>query len=66
MPKVSLVEVPDKEDGTSFRRWEVANKNPPVAPEVTQPTVDRFTDLGVKAEKVPHKWLKPFRAEWML
>ncbi len=28
--------------------------------------VARSPDPGAKAEKVPHKWLQPFRAEWTL
>ncbi len=35
VPKVSMVEVPNKEDDTSFHRWKKANLKPPVAPEVT-------------------------------
>ncbi len=64
--KVSMVEVPDAEDDTSFRKWEATNKKSPIAPEVTQPTVAESSDSGAKAEKVPHEWLKPFEAEWTL
>ncbi len=66
MPKVSMIEVPDEEDNTSFWKYEEANKSPPVVPEVTQPMVARSSDPGVKTEKVPHEWLRPFGAEWTL
>ncbi len=42
------------------------NLNPPVAPEETQSTVAELNDSGVKTEKVPHEWLKPFGAKWTL
>ncbi len=59
-----MEEVPDEEDDTSFQWWQQTNQVPPIAIEVTQPTVARSTDSGVKAEKVPQEWLKPFGAEW--
>ncbi len=61
-----MIEVPDDEDNTSFRKWEMTNKIPSVAPEKTQPTVARSSDLGAKAENVPQEWLKLFEAEWTL
>ncbi len=33
---------------------------------VTSPTVVEPSQVDAKAEKVPHKWLEPFRAEWTL
>ncbi len=61
-----MVEVPDEEDDTSFRQWQKTNLTPPVAPEVTQSTVAEPSGSGVKTEKVPSEWLKPFSAEWTL
>lgn len=26
--------------------------------------VAKSSDFGVKAEKIPHQWLKPFQTEW--
>ncbi len=65
-PKVCMVEVPDKEDDTSFKQWQKANLTPSVAPEVTQSMVARSTDPSVKTEKVLHEWLTLFGAEWTL
>ena len=65
MPKVHIEEVPDDEDDTSFQ-MQKTNLTPSVAPEETQSTVAKSKNSGVKTEKVPHKWLKPFEAEWML
>ncbi|PBK63900.1 hypothetical protein ARMSODRAFT_1023546 [Armillaria solidipes] len=69
---VSLVEVPDEEDDTSFKCWlaTVARESPQnmdTSPEETQPTVARPMGLGAKVEKVPivWTWMKPFTAEWM-
>ncbi len=66
MPKVRMYEIPDEEDNTSFQMNEKTKFAPPVAPEVTQSTVAESMDSGVKTEKVPHEWLKPFSAEWTL
>ncbi len=66
MPKVRMIEVPDEEDDTSFQQWEKANLTPPVALEVTQSMVAKPLGPGMKTEKVPHEWLKPFGAEWTL
>ncbi len=66
MPKVSMVEVPDEEDNTSFWRYKKANLTPSVALEVTQLTVAKPSDSGVKTEKVPYDWLKTFGAKWTL
>ncbi len=63
MPKVSMVEVPDKEDDTSFQKWKRTNPSPSIASEVTQPTVAKSSDFSAKAEKVPHLWLKPFQTQ---
>ncbi len=65
-PQVQVEEIPDDEDDTSFRLSQRTNKTPPVAHEETQPTVAEPLDSGVKAEKVPSEWLKPFEAEWTL
>ncbi len=61
-----MIEIPDEEDDTSFQMSMKANLIPSVVPEVTQLTVAEFSDSGAKTEKVPHEWLKPFRAEWTL
>ncbi len=66
MPKVCMYEIPDEEDDTSFQMNKRTKFTPPVAPEVTQSMVAQSPDSGVKTEKVPHKWLKPFGAEWTL
>ncbi len=66
MPKVHMVEIPDEEDDTSFQQWWKADLTSSVVPEVTQLMVARPSGSGVKTEKVPSEWLKPFSAEWML
>ncbi len=65
-PKVCIEEIPDNEDDTSFQMSQKTNLTPPVALEVTQLMVAESSDSGVKTEKVLHKWLKPFSAEWTL
>ncbi len=65
MPKVHMEEIPDEEDDISFQ-IQKTKLIPPVAPEVTQSTVAESSDSGVKTEKVPSEWLKPFSAEWTL
>ncbi len=58
-PSVTMTEIPNDEDNTSFQQSQQANLTPSVAPEETQSTVARSTDLSAKTEKVPHEWLKP-------
>ncbi len=65
-PQVRMEEVPDHEDDTSFQLSQKANRNSSIAPEVTQSMVAEPSNAGAKTEKVPHKWLKPFGAEWTL
>ncbi len=66
MPKVHMYEVPDEEDDTSF----MMNKNPKLIPSletmVTSPTVVEPSQVNTKVKEAPHKWLKPFGAEWTL
>ncbi len=64
--KVQVEEVPDSEDDTSFRWSQEANRKSFTAPEVTQSMVAEPLGSSAKTEKVPHEWLKPFGAEWML
>ncbi len=64
--QVQVEEIPDDEDDTSFLLSQKTNKNLPIAHEETQSMVAKFSDSGVKTEKVPHEWLKPFEAEWTL
>ncbi len=64
--QVKVEEIPDDKDDTSFQLSQQTNRDPPVAPEETQSTVAEPLDSGVKTEKVPHEWLKPFEAEWTL
>ncbi len=64
--QVQIEEIPDDEDDMSFLLSRKTNQKPPVAHEETQSMVAESPDRGVKTEKVPHKWLKPFEAEWML
>ncbi len=64
--QVTVEEVPDDEDETSFRMNQKTNRKPPVALEETQSTVAEPLSSGAKTEKVPHEWLKPFEAEWTL
>ncbi len=63
---MSIVEVPDEEDDTSFWQWEEANRISSLAPEATQLMVAEPLGSGVKTEKVPPKWLKLFGAKWTL
>ncbi len=65
-PKVCMIKVPNDEDDTSYQMNIKAKLTPPVAPEVTQLMVAKPSGPGMKTEKVPHKWLKPFGAEWTL
>ncbi len=64
--KVHMYEVPDQEDDTSFMMNMKANLIPTIEIAVTLPTVVKPSRVNTKAEKVPHEWLKPFRAEWTL
>ncbi len=64
--KVEMSEVPDQDDNTSFMMNMKANLIPTVEITVTSPTVVEPSQVDAKAEKVPHEWLKPFRAEWTL
>ncbi len=64
--QVQVEEIPDDEDDMSFQLSQKANQKSPVAHEETQLTVAKSLDSGAKTEKVPHEWLKPFEAEWML
>ncbi len=61
-----MIEVPNKEDDTSFQMSMKAKLIPSVALEVTQSTVAESLDSSMKTEKVPHEWLKPFSTEWTL
>ncbi len=64
--QVTLVEVPDDEDITSFMMNKKANLTPPLETAVTSPTVVEPLQVNVKAKEAPHEWLKPFGAEWTL
>ncbi len=64
--KVDMYEVPDDEDDTSFMMNKKANSIPTIETAVTSPMVVEPSRVDAKAEKVPHEWLKPFRAEWTL
>ncbi len=64
--QVQVEEIPDDEDDTSFQLSQRTNQKPPVAHEETQSTVAESLGSGVKTEKVPSNWLKPFEAEWTL
>ncbi len=59
-----MYEVPDDEDNTSFMMNMKANLIPTIETAVTSPTVVKPSWVDTKAEKVPHEWLQPFRAEW--
>ncbi len=65
-PKVRMYKVPDPEDDTSFMMNMKAKLTPTIETAVTLPTVVEPSQVNAKAEKVPHEWLKPFRAEWTL
>ncbi len=64
--QVEVEEIPNDEDDTSFQLSQKTNRKPPVAHDETQSTVAEPLDSGAKTEKVPHEWLKLFRAEWTL
>ncbi len=64
--KVEMSEVPDQDDDTSFMINMKSKLTSPVETAVTSPMVVEPSWVDVKAEKVPHEWLKPFRAEWTL
>ncbi len=64
-PKVRMYDIPDKDD-TSFQMNKKTKLAPPVGPEVIQSMVAEPLDSGVKTEKVPYEWLKPFGAKWTL
>ncbi len=66
MPKVHMYEVPDQENDTSFMMNMKTKFAPTIETAVTLPMVVKPPWVDVKAEKVPHEWLKPFRAEWTL
>ncbi len=61
-----MYEIPNNEDDMSFQMSMKTKLIPSVAPEVTQSMVAEPSGPGAKTEKVPHKWLKPFGAEWTL
>ncbi len=61
-----MEEIPDHEYDTSFQLSQKTNRGFTAAPEVTQSTVAEPLNASAKTEKVPHEWLKPFGAEWML
>ncbi len=65
-PKVSMYEIPDPEDVTSF----MMNKNtkliPPIETAVTSPMVVEPSWVDTKVKEALHQWFKPFRAEWTL
>ncbi len=61
-----MYEVPDQEDDTSFMMNMKTKVIPTIETAVTSPTVVKPSQVDTKAEKVLHKWLKPFRAEWIL
>ncbi|KAK0226783.1 hypothetical protein EDD85DRAFT_958544 [Armillaria nabsnona] len=63
---VSMIEVPDEEDNTSFQRWKKAHVIPSVEKEVISPTVVGPSPVNTKATEVPPEWLKPFGPEWTL
>ncbi len=64
--QITLVEVPDDEDVTSFMMNKKANLTPPLETAMTLPTVVEPLQVDTKAKEVPHEWLKPFGAEWTL
>ncbi len=64
--QVTLVEVPDDEDVTSFMMNKKANLTPPLETVVTSPMVVELLQVDAKAKEVPHEWLKPFGTEWTL
>ncbi len=64
--QVTVKEIPDDDDETSFRMSQRSNQKPLVVHEETQSTVTEPLGSGAKTEKVPHEWLKPFGAEWTL
>ncbi len=64
--QVQMEEIPNDEDDTSFRQSQKTNLIPPIALEVAQSMVAELTGSSAKTEKVPHKWLRSFRAEWTL
>ena len=65
-PKVTMYEILDPEDDTSF----MMNKNtkliPPIETVVTSPMVVEPLQVDAKAKEALHEWLKPFGAEWTL
>ncbi len=76
--QVTLTEVPDDEDVTSFMMNKKANLTPPLETAVTSPTVVEPSQVDATAKEAPqlsrtytsgetyHEWLKPFGAEWTL
>ncbi len=76
--QVTMVEVPDYEDTTSFMMNKKANLTPPLETAVTSPTVVEPSQVDATAKEAPqlsrtytsgesyHEWLKPFGAEWTL
>ncbi len=59
-----MYEIPDPEDNTSFMMNMKAKLTSIVETAVTLPMVVEPSWVDMKAEEVPHEWLKPFRAEW--
>ncbi len=76
--QVTLVEVPDDEDVTSFMMNKKANLTPPLETAVTSPMVVEPSQVDAMAKEAPqlsctytsgetyNEWLKPFGAEWTL
>ncbi len=64
--KVRMYKVPDPEDDTSFMMNTKAKLTPTIEMVVTSPMVVEPSRVDMKAEKVPHEWMKPFGAEWTL
>ncbi len=76
--QVTLTEIPDNEDDTSFIMNKKANLTPPLETAVTSPTVVEPSQVDVMAKEALqlsrtytsgetyHEWLKLFGAEWTL
>ncbi len=62
---VTMIEVPNEEDDTSFRQWEETEANKRIrqkmgytTPRVTLSTVATPKRASAKAKEVPNRWLK--------
>ncbi len=76
--KVTMVEVPNKEDDMAYQQWLaqttkiMSTPGPPdlsktaTTPRVTSPMVVTPPAANAKAEEVPSQWMKPFKVDWML